>query len=290
MQMKFKFTLILIVLTGALSTIGYYGQNALTQLVQSIQKESAPNYRLNLLQEISSSLLIGENSINRFSLTKIPNDLDNYYETVSTIDAKLDSFDILSASSDKHMVEAQNLKALIEEKLVISSDVISLKDKENTFVAYNRILHAIRKQENDSSASLVRTEIVVEKDSTFNQELTSPGDSSSLLASEEEPKRQSIFRKIFGRKKNTPEPIASLELSTAEATPIDSIPPSSTEVVNLDSTRTTQIKSIINRIKQEETALNRRITDQELELLARDRLVSLQLTGLIEQNYGGRAN
>lgn len=281
--MKIKFTLVLIVLASALTVIGYYGQGALSQLILSIKEESRPNYRLSLLQDISSSLLVGENSINRFSITKIPNDLDNYYKTVTTIDAKLDSFTSLS-DQVLHLDEVLQLNQLIEQKLVISSELIELKDKENTTIAFNRIVHAIQKKEMEMKESLSMAEIKEESDSVESIITTPDKEIQSEVSVVQKPRRNNIFKKIFGRKNKVDTNLLQEEIDPVVLEPVDSaFTPIAAVSTSVDSSYTEIIKDIITRIGNEERDFNRKLSKQELSLLIRDKEISDQLNTLIEQ-------
>ena len=274
--MKFKFVLIFLILAVTLSTIGYYGQTTLSELIDSVQEESKPNYRLNLIQDISSSLLIGENSLNRFSVTKLPHDLDNYRAMTATIGAKLDSFNSLSITNRKNLQEAQQLNDLIKEKVMIANRLIKLKDQENTSIATNRILHAIKKQEQ----RLAEESLKIESREIGSIELPTLLDTPlSDLSKEPEEKKPGLFKKLLGRKKKSDE--------SEEATKGPSITwYDTTAVVNpvfdyQKPIETDEIKNLVTRIGEEEKEFNKRLSNKELDLLISDKEVSERLNRLI---------
>ncbi|MBL6447299.1 response regulator [Fulvivirga sp. 29W222] len=275
--MKGKIILTFALALLALTVIGFVGQNTLTQLIVSIKKESQPNPKLISLKEILSDLSDAENSVRTYTITRESENLTPFYQSISTIDNKINSLYELTKNKDQ-LKMVDSLQVLIEKKYSILKQLIDIKKDQGVEEVLERVLENIAKIREKSS-----TPQPITKTEGFNpDENYDRIKKVKIPEPRQQEKKVSIFQRIFGGgneshpEETTDQPTELLAEETPKAgNTSDTVTQSSkyrlyTFQDSPNDLNSSDIGQIISKIGQERNENIKAIKEQELALTQRD--------------------
>ncbi|UII29161.1 ATP-binding protein [Fulvivirga maritima] len=156
--MKGKIILAFLLALVALTMIGFVGRNTLTQLINSIKKESEPNPKLTHLKEIIANLREAENSVRTYTITQNPENLTPFYQAATTFDNKMQLLYANIKNKDQ-MRLADSMESLIGQKYLIMKKLIDVKKDRDANKVLERVLENInRLKERDSIPDFIDSE------------------------------------------------------------------------------------------------------------------------------------
>ncbi|UII32912.1 ATP-binding protein [Fulvivirga ulvae] len=274
--MKGKIILTFALALLALTVIGFVGQDTLTQLIVSIKKESQPNPKLISLKEILSDLSDAENSVRTYTITRESENLTPFYESISTIDNKINSLYELTKNKEQ-LKMVDSLQLLIEKKYSILKQLIDIKKDQDAEEVLERVLENIaRLREKDSIPRPIVKSNSFDPDENYDRikkvEIPEP---------KQEEKKVSIFQRIFGSNEESQEvqEEPQEELLTEEATETSDISDTTTQQSRSkpytlpnspNDLNSSDIGQIISKIGQERSENIKAVREQELALTQRD--------------------
>lgn len=275
--MKGKIILAFVFALLALTLIGFVGQNTLTQLIISIKKDSEPNQKIAALDDIMNDLSYAENSVRTYTITREPESLTPFYESISTIDNKIIGlYDLVKSKEQLKLVDS--MQSLIEQKYSILKQLIDIKKDQDAEEVLERVLENIaRLRAKDSIPELITNERTTSDETNYDDRIR-----KVEIPEPTHTKKPSIFQRIFGGGNNndhedpeanklthededfasTDDPVDSVKEEEAPA--IVYIPPSGNDLNSND------IGHIISKIGQERSENIKATREQELALTVQD--------------------
>lgn len=134
--------LLTIALVIASGTLAY---KSLTDIVSSIIKETEPDKKLLLLNEIQANLSYAESSVKTYSITKNETHLIPYYNAVLSIHSKINELYKLSLqNTPAQLAIIDSVNALTEEKVLILNSLINMTENNRVKLALNRLSEKIK--------------------------------------------------------------------------------------------------------------------------------------------------
>ncbi|MEL7585711.1 MAG: ATP-binding protein [Prolixibacteraceae bacterium] len=183
-KVEIQVTLLTVIIAAAMIGSGYLVYTSLSQIVDSIHKETRPDYKLFLLKDITSDLSGIENNVRMFSLTGDAAFITPYHQLNASVKEKLTDLQdyAIPGSEDAPLIDS--ITTLTSEKLIIWEEI--------------RSLH-IRK----ASPQRSFTELYSKIDTAIV-----PFDTIQLRTEE---KKEGLLKRIFKKKETTPPPPIIIE-------------------------------------------------------------------------------
>ncbi len=277
----------------SLGLVGYFAYTGLTKLVSAIHAQAEPDEKLIQIKEILVDLAAAESSAKAYAITSDSEYLAPFYESLSTIDVKLDILQNYSTNNQLQQQWMDSIGFLIENKFIILYELIESTEDESRENVLNRVLQDIATIEAAQKQYLARR--ITQIDPIAKPTLDSVNiQIDSIQISTIEPpknKKSNIFQKIFG-KKNREEPQEEQEGNDAAEEEILTV--SKLEVPKVVESRpqqrpqeeslaelTEEIQQAVERIKSEELYTLNTLAERELELFQQDRVVMGQIRSYV---------
>ena len=128
-SVEVQVTLLTIIIAAAMIGSGYLVYTSLSEIVDSIHKESRPDSRLLLLKDIASDLTRVENSVRMYSLTGDPAYMTDYRQLNTSVQQQLtDLKDYEIPGSDETRL-IDSIRHLTNEKLILWEKIRTLHNK-----------------------------------------------------------------------------------------------------------------------------------------------------------------
>ena len=128
-KVEIQVTFLTIIIAGAMIGSGYLVYSSLSEIVDSIHKESRPDSRLLLLKDIASDLTGVENSVRMYSLTGDPDYMMDYRQLSASVQqqlTKLKDYEI-PGSNETQLIDS--IRQLTDEKLILLEKIRTLHNK-----------------------------------------------------------------------------------------------------------------------------------------------------------------
>jgi signal transduction histidine kinase/FixJ family two-component response regulator len=178
-KVEIQVTLLTIIIAAAMIGSGYLVYNSLSEIVDSIHKESRPDSRLLLLKDIASDLTEIENTVRFYSLTGDPALITPYHELSTSVKQKLTNLKDYEIPGSEKARLIDSIRQLTNEKLILLEKIRSLQNRqENTQSSFTELY------------SKIDTAIV-------------PYDTIQVRKEE---KKVGFLKRIFGKRESTPPP------------------------------------------------------------------------------------
>ncbi len=286
--------------TAAVGGGSYLAYTSVSSLTSNLQEAVEPNQQLQDLQTVINAINKAESSVRAFAITQEDQALASYYEVVSTIDEQLDEL----ANSSQQEARIGRITLLIEEKFILMDSIIGVISAgvgPSAFEQlYAKILSESWRRANIGDPSPARPRQVDSVTRTFpsyKQEVPAiqidsldvgvAKSENTALIKEEEKKRPSIFKRIFGKKQNeiasAPDTTQKLEVAskTPEARPEVNTPPPAVQPYRPPPRRTrpsssdalANIRQSAREISEAEAAALRLQSERVQRLTRRDQMV-----------------
>ncbi len=186
--MKRKVLLLFVLALVTLVVVGILGRTSINRSIRSIEEASAPNRKLNILEEVFQDLLDAESSVRTYTITENRNALASFGDAAYNIDSKLAELRTLTTDSSQLLL-LEDLDSLIENKFDILKQLIEVKSSGNDSSVLQR----------------VRADIEILKKKEVPEELQTIRD----LDPESE-NNSNIWKKLFGNNRKSTSPSDSL--------------------------------------------------------------------------------
>ncbi len=122
-----------------LSAAGYLSYLNLSSIVSSIRVDDKPDLRLLTIREISMDLEKAENSIRIYTITGNTQDIQPYYDIISSIDEKVNRLRAECINDSVLLAQTDNISRLIEENIVIWNELLIL-NRHYKVIEYLKLL------------------------------------------------------------------------------------------------------------------------------------------------------
>jgi len=107
-------------------TVGFFSYKSLTSIVDSINSQSQPDYKLLKIRQVAAELEKAENSVRIFTISHDEQYLQQYYSSIKRVDNKMN--ELRGAGYEDTLVSQtiDTLSLLIQKKVVVWNDVLNL--------------------------------------------------------------------------------------------------------------------------------------------------------------------
>ncbi len=177
-KIEFQITILALIIAAAVAISGYFAYTNISGIVGSMEKLAQPDHKLYLLKDISSDLVIVENSARMFVLTQNKKALAPFDSLQNRIPEKLQSLYELSERGSEDRTLIDSMHTFSAQKIKIWQEILKLH-------------RALRKNEPDFSE--VYSKLEEQKIDTIAVEY------------EVEIEQKGLFRKLFRKKQTTTE-------------------------------------------------------------------------------------
>jgi signal transduction histidine kinase/DNA-binding response OmpR family regulator len=192
-KVEIQVTFLTVIIAAAMIGSGYLVYSSLSEIVDSIHKESRPDSRLLLLKDIASDLTGVENSVRMYSLTGDPAFMTDYRQ--------------LSASVQQQLTELKNYEIPGSGETQLIDSIRQLTNEKLTLLEKIRALH---NKKPDTKRSF--TELYSKIDTAIV-----PFDTIRVKKEEEKEKKEGFFKRLLTRKEekkeSTPPPAIIIDKS-----------------------------------------------------------------------------
>jgi len=134
-----KVILLMFLAVLLLSAAGYLSYLNLSSIVSSIRVDDKPDLRLLTIREISMDLEKAENSIRIYTITGNTQDIQPYYDIISSIDEKVNRLRAECINDSVLLAQTDNISRLIEENIVIWNELLIL-NRHYKVIEYLKLL------------------------------------------------------------------------------------------------------------------------------------------------------
>lgn len=178
-KVEIQVTLLTVIIAAAMIGSGYLVYHSLSRIVDSIHKETRPDFKLLLLKDIASDLTEVENTVRLYSLTGDPAFITPYRQVNASVQEKLNNLKDYEIPGSDEAQLIDSIRLLSNEKLMIWEKIRSLHNRKgNTQSSFNELYSKI------DTAMLPFDTIQIKK----------------------EEKKGGFFKRIFGKKDTAPPP------------------------------------------------------------------------------------
>ncbi len=231
---------VLIAVFVLVTAIGILTFNSLHGIVTDVKEATAPNTKIDVLKKVIVELTNAESSIKSYRLTKDDSYLEPFYETVSTIDERMEQ--LRNQSSGEAYLEklADSVETLVQLKYEVFNQILALDDNQKV----TEELQRISKKLNQAQQNL--------KDNS-------------------QKKRPNIFQRIFKTKRNS-KPVDKdvfgfkelqdevIKTETAQTQQIKRLNQNELRLSREDKVVMDKIRSVVQKMENFERTANARTT------------------------------
>lgn len=180
-KVEIQVTLLTVIIAAAMIGSGYLVYNSLSRIVDSIHRETRPDYKLLLVKDITAELSEIEYNVRLYSLTGDPDFVASYNQWKTSVQGKLDNLKDYEIAGSEEAQLIDSIRQLTGDKLMIWEKIRSL-----------------HRQKDNSQSSF--TELYSKIDTAFV-----PVDTIQVKPVRPEEKK-GLLKRIFGKKKEVPPP------------------------------------------------------------------------------------
>ena len=120
------------ILTVALIlAVGFFSYKSLTSIVNSINSQSKPDYKLLQIRQVAAELEKAENSIRIFTISHDDQYLQQYYNSIKKVDEQMNGLKEAGYKDTLVSETIDSLNYLINRKVMVWSDILSLYRNHN---------------------------------------------------------------------------------------------------------------------------------------------------------------
>jgi signal transduction histidine kinase/CheY-like chemotaxis protein len=267
---------LLIVLTVFIAFITH---RSFQNLTQSADKLAEPNKNIILLHDIIFSIYQAESHIRTYTLTQEESYIDLYFQELERIDNLVDTLYLLTETDEFFSQKVDSINVLLIEKIELLEKFISLKSDESNSIFYELALNKINRVTKVSSQEIQKETI---RPNEIVEEITEPEESIEEHTEDEiadnRVGRRNFFqrvRNLFSSKNEEDEENIRVEEEIHEKTadlPVNEIVIDYNPRITNEKLRK-DIENILNTVKRLAIQHQRRITEQENEILLEDKQI-----------------
>ncbi|MCU0362716.1 MAG: ATP-binding protein [Bacteroidales bacterium] len=257
-------SLAIIVLTAT----GYLSYRNFSAIVASMNVDLTPSLRLMNIRDLSMDIQNAENSIRIFSVTGDSSDLQTYYKSIKTLDARIASLRMECLNDPDLLEQTDTISALINDNIELWQELLLLNNNEKVAEELKQIAKQIDKA------------TVVEPRKTEITEKKIEDEQPVVEVKEEEKEKPGFFKRLFGKKKETP---ADTAATVPPYTPPVILPeplpePQPPSGATISTEKKEEIKLNLGKIQKDDE-------DARLKLAEQETRIALKGTRLKEKIY-----
>ncbi len=249
---KLLITSIVLAMLTILTAIGIFTYCRLTNIVSNVSEAAKPDIKLIFLKQIHSELSDAESSVKSYMLTRDNNYLTPFYNSLSSIDEKMDILQRLCKEDATQQILVDSVHQLVGEKYEILNSLLSLNNDERIPAELKKISEKIEEAEKNQKNAPQQYITVIEKNSP-------PA-----------PTKKTIFQRIFRKKE--------------QIAPKDTVIISKDSIIQTPGTvniKTKEIKREIKNVKEYQTLQLQERKQQEFYLVEKDKKIMDRINYLI---------
>jgi len=131
LNLKVKIGLIMILTVLLILTVGFFSYKSLTSIVDSINSQSKPDYKLLKIRQIAAELEKAENSVRIFTISHDEQYLEQYYNSIKEIDDKMNGLKGTAYQDTLVSKTIDTLNHLVNRKVMVWNDILNLYRNQN---------------------------------------------------------------------------------------------------------------------------------------------------------------
>jgi len=124
--LELKIGLLVIIGVALVLATGYLAYTGISSIVDSIYKESKPDVKLSLIQELASDLEKAENGVRLYAYSKSKEDLKPYYMLVTGVDDQLTQLRLEGGENEQFLANMDTVADLVEKKIRVWNEMLPL--------------------------------------------------------------------------------------------------------------------------------------------------------------------
>lgn len=282
-SVKLKLAFAFILSLAAIGTAVYFAYMSFKNLENSVYTLSQPDNTITLLNDINNKLIASENEMRSYSLTADETSLNNYVVYMSDISSTLDTLKKYPAFSRLDTIKLDTLQQMLEEKAGLMFALVEIKNDKGAQNIAEKAMQQISVSVNQAQEAQEK-----QKQKYADSLLTlDPGIKEPSLATAEE-KKENFFGKMFKskkdkRKKNDDAGEIVITDTTADNIILADVPAEATVIASNPEVDPDNLRNIMAEIGRNEQRYANRLTRQEMEILATDKVIREQIQGMIQE-------
>lgn len=240
---EIRITIIMMLLLAVVSLMAIFAYQRFSNVIDQVSENMRPDMRLITAKALVNDLNDAEIAVKSFRITDDQNYLDQFYNSVQSVEEKLEDFHQLNSDFNdiENISQLDSLDTLVNQKITILNDLLLLRDGRRTQKALDKVVEKI------SSAS--ETDTIIHP-------------TTSNLP-EEKPKKK-LFSWLFKKKSTNSDTIIK-----------DSLVP--VQIIQVQT-----INEDLNDIRRDELHYAQSYKKKELDLIIQDQIVSRKLAAFFD--------
>jgi len=289
--MKIKVIIIFLLALGTVGFVGYISYVALSRLMVTLESTVQPDRREQQLKTLLYHISESENAVRIFTITRETRYLNSYRETVKESNEVLDDIFQKSAGDTYTLQHLDTVKLLLQRKTYTQNRLIRLAQEQRRINVYDDLLLEIDSLEERNEAIDSMKTAILKAETTLEKEIALKQEEINFQKEALNTEEPGFFQKIFGGRKKIQDQLAEQNQQIAETTKeLDTLlAAKDTLHINPDSLQTEDITQelalALQEIKNREDQINKELTEIELTLTRRDRIIGLELQNQTEQIF-----
>ena len=165
-QFELKISMLLLLVIVLVSVTGFVAYKRFSQIVNQLTDASRPDLRLITAQSLLNQLSDVENSAKTYNLTNDTIYLNQFFHSTEGIEEKVATLKMLNIDK-KHELDVNKIDSLINEKILVLSDLLIIQDEFRVERVLNKIVSKINVNEQEKT-NLGEPEVLMEDQSKKN--------------------------------------------------------------------------------------------------------------------------
>lgn len=257
--------------------VSFLSYLSFTNLLESINKLSAPNEKIDLLNETFQEIILAENHFHAFVLTNDPLSEKIYSKKIENSRANIEKLRLLLSTDEKQAAQVDSLRLIFDTKQEYLEAFLKVKKRRQESSFVNEALGKISKQINDTA--LIEKQL--RRSETLSGEIKPVEKKEVIITPDEFKGLSGFFRKLMGKNRTRFDTVSTVEdeLHFTQVVRVD------TAVVRDYYADTTlfKVKDILAQVMTREVNLLKLLTAKELELLQQDQAFIANIRRVVEQ-------
>lgn len=287
--MKIKVFIIFFLAISAVGLVGYMSFIALSKLMVTLETTVQPDHREQDLKTLLYHISEAENTVRIFTITRETKYLSTYQSTIENSRNVLEQIRQNSSDSSFILQHLDTIALLMDRKADTQGRLIRVSQEHRKVNIYEELMSEFDSlaEHNEAVDSMKRA--ILNARASLDEEIALKQEAIEVQKKALEQEEPGFFQKIFGTSKKTKELKAEQNQQIAETTrQLDTLLAAKdtlwSEVDSLQSDDLAKaFEKTLQEIEAREEQINKELTELELTLTRRDRLIGLEIQNQTEK-------
>ncbi len=261
----------------AVVAAGYFTYESTSKLLNSVLELSKPDQKLPKLREAFSALTEAENNMRIYALMKDEEYFQNYLTYILKAGKSIDTLKLLTTGHEEQHRKVRQISVLLNTRLRNMDEFMVFKRTTDTVNYSKRALEKLRATPYDTTRTRIYTQTSVTESMIDTLLIEKPAQPKK------EEQSKSFFARIAdlfsGKEEKKSEIIEPIEQVLRET----KIVRDTSILVQTDTLLFNRIQKILNELREEETQVQTKLFEKELELLKNNSMILSQIIDIISE-------